>query len=189
VGHSQADKTETHARIVGIAAKRFREVGLEGVSISDLMKEAGLTHGGFYKHFPTRDALVDEAVERSLVSGTETSLPPGGKLALEDLIRSYLNASHRDNPGEGCAVCALMNDMSHAGETARALYTKQVEKNLGLISQILASGSDKTRRANAILVLSALVGALGLSRAVQDANLSDEILNTVTESLVDELST
>jgi TetR/AcrR family transcriptional regulator, transcriptional repressor for nem operon len=188
MGYSQADKAETHARIVALAAQRFREKGLDGLSIADLMKEAGLTHGGFYKHFASRDDLVAEAVAAALASAASRPTPEGKERGLAEFIKSYLGHAHRDSLGTGCAVSALMNDMSRAGAKAKTLYTGQVRRNVETFSQKLPSGTERERRAKAILTLSAMAGALGLARAVEDASLSDEILSVVSKALVKSLS-
>ncbi len=110
MGYSKAQKAKTHERIVKLASKRFREEGLAGIGIAELMKEAGLTVGGFYKHFDSRDHLVAEAVNsafagwRRRVDGATTSGPP---VSYEKLIDDYLSEAHRDNPGSGCAFSAL----------------------------------------------------------------------------------
>jgi TetR/AcrR family transcriptional repressor of nem operon len=188
MGYSQAEKAETHARIVALAAARFREKGLDGLSIADLMKEAGLTHGGFYKHFASRDELVAEAVAAALASTSSQPTPEGKERGLAEFIKSYLSHPHRDNPGTGCAVCAFMNDMSRASDKAKALYTEQVRRNIETFSRKLPAGTERERRAKAIMTISAMAGALGLARAVQDAGLSDEILSTVSKTLVKSLA-
>src|SRR5467141_5265291 len=110
MGHSRADKNKTHKRIVKIAARRFREEGLAKVGIAELMKEAGLTVGGFYKHFNSRDDLVAEAVSSAFggwkrrVEAAKSSGPP---VSYEKLIDEYLNEEHRDNAGTGCDFSAL----------------------------------------------------------------------------------
>ncbi len=110
MGHSKAEKAKTHERIVAISSKRFREEGLAGIGIAALMKEAGLTVGGFYKHFDSRDQLVAEAVNSAFggwkrrVDAAKSSGPP---VSYEKLIDDYLNEGHRDNPGTGCAFSAL----------------------------------------------------------------------------------
>ncbi len=108
MGYSQAEKIATHQRIVDIAARRFREHGLDGVSIADLMRKAGLTVGGFYKHFALRDELVREAFEHALpdIEGWEASIPVAPKQAM----RAYVSQSHRDNVEHGCPISALVND-------------------------------------------------------------------------------
>src|SRR5690349_15406900 len=107
MGHSQESKAETHAKIVRAAAKRLREVGLEGIGVADLMKEVGLTVGGFYKHFASRDALVAEAIAgmqngwSAIFADAEAQGRTGGPL-FDALVDAYLDPKHRDAPGEGC---------------------------------------------------------------------------------------
>jgi TetR/AcrR family transcriptional repressor of nem operon len=98
MGHSQADKTESHGRIVKVAATRFREAGVDGVGVADLMKAAGLTHGGFYRHFASRDELVAEAIERALDDGSAavSTIANRKHAALPALIDAYLSVAHRD---------------------------------------------------------------------------------------------
>src|SRR5260221_11559349 len=108
--HSQTEKAKTHERIVAIAAKKFREEGLAGLGIADLMKEAGLTVGGFYKHFKSRDALVAEAVDSALElwqRQVESAASGGHQVTYESLVDGYLSETHRDHPAVACAVGAL----------------------------------------------------------------------------------
>ncbi|GLR95235.1 MULTISPECIES: TetR/AcrR family transcriptional regulator [Bradyrhizobium] len=187
MGHSQAEKTQTHDEIVRIASKRFRELGLDGLSIADLMKEAGLTHGGFYRHFASREDLLLEALLAALKDGEAPGKNKREKanvaLTFDAVIDGYLSESHRDEPGSGCAVSALMSDMGRAGAAARKLYTGQVERNLRLLTQLLGKADTPMNQAEAIVVYSAMIGAVGLARAVSDKRLSKEILNTVREYL------
>ncbi|WP_454741278.1 TetR/AcrR family transcriptional regulator [Cupriavidus necator] len=183
MGHSQTQKQETHERIVQLAAQRFRELGLEGLSIANLMKEVGLTHGGFYKHFESRDHLVAEALATALES-SNSQARTGKTATFQALVAAYLSKRHRDSPGTGCAIGALVNDMGRAGEEARALYTAQVRKSLSRIGQRLSATDDSGHDAEAIVALSAMVGALGLARAVDDPALSGKILATVQDYLL-----
>ena len=175
MGHSQAEKTRSHKRIVQLAAERFREAGLDGISVADLMKEAGLTHGGFYRHFPSRDDLVAEAVEEALVNGAQIAdrverLEP--TTALSALITGYLSVAHRDSKGRGCAVPALATDIARSNPRARAAYTAQVGRYLDLLGRLNEDANEKAARKHAIMTLSALVGAVCLARAVDDDMLS-----------------
>jgi TetR/AcrR family transcriptional regulator, transcriptional repressor for nem operon len=188
MGHSQTDKAETHKRIVKIAAKRLREHGLAGVGIAELMKEAGLTVGGFYKHFDSRDALVAEAVG-SAFGGWKRRMDAaesgGTPLSYESLIDDYLNQVHRDNPGTGCAFGALAGDLARSDKRTRALASEQIRNDIQLLARLLPRKDRRTARSKAILTLSALVGALSLARAVSDDALSLEILTTVAKLLKD----
>jgi TetR/AcrR family transcriptional repressor of nem operon len=186
VGHSQEEKSENHDRIVGIASKRFRENGLEGLSVADLMHEAGLTHGGFYRHFDSRDDLVAEAVGCALAQGGERAaaiVNSDHKSAFNVLVDAYLGESHRDDRGGGCAVAALAADVARSNEPARTAYTQQVRRYLDLILAALKRGEAEATRQQSVLTLSALVGALSLARAVNDEKLSLEILKSTARAL------
>lgn len=178
MGHSRASKQATHERVVNIAAQRFCERGLEGVSIADLMKEAGLTHGGFYKHFDSREQLVSEALTAAFNRSKATP-----RRTLETLLTQYLSTEHRDAPGAGCAVGALVNDIGRSEAGARDLYTQKLLANIDGIARLLGS-EDHAKRAEAIVLFSAMVGAIGLARAVSDEGLSQEILDTVRDAFL-----
>src|SRR3979411_2257342 len=129
MGYSKAEKAKTHKRIVAIASKRFREDGLAGVGIAALMKEAGLTVGGFYKHFESRDALVAEAVGSALgmwkrqVDAAASGGPP---VTYESLVDEYLSEAHRNHPGTGCPVGALAGDIARSDKQTSALVTREI---------------------------------------------------------------
>src|SRR4051794_33015457 len=182
MGHSKAEKAETHKRIVKIASKRFREHGLAGVGISELMKEAGLTVGGFYKHFGSRDDLVAEAVSSAFGGWkrrVEAAASGGPAVSHAKLVDEYLNEAHRDNPGPGCAFSALAGEIARTDKRTRALASEQLENDLQLIAGLFAGKNKPAARSKAILPISWLAGAMSLARAVSDRELSREILNTV----------
>ena len=186
MGYSKVQKAKTHERIVKLASKRFREEGLAGIGIAELMKEAGLTVGGFYKHFASRDHLVAEAVNSAFggwkrrVDAATSSGPP---ISYEKLIDEYLNETHRDNPGTGCAFSALAPEIARSDKRTRALTSEQVRNDIQLIAGLYPSKDKHTTRSRAILTFSALVGAMSLARAVSDEKLSREILKTVAHLL------
>jgi TetR/AcrR family transcriptional repressor of nem operon len=188
MGYSKAQKAKTHERIVKLASKRFREEGLAGIGIAELMKEAGLTVGGFYKHFDSRDDLVAEAVNSALGGWkrrVEAAKSSGVPDSYEKMIDDYLNEAHRDNPGTGCGFSALAPEIARSDKRTRALTSEEVRNDIQLMAA-LRPGKDKRRgRSRAILTFSALVGAMVLARAVSDETLSREILNTVAELLKD----
>jgi TetR/AcrR family transcriptional repressor of nem operon len=185
MGHSQADKTENHDRIVKVAATRFREAGVDGVGVADLMKAAGLTHGGFYRHFASRDELVAEAIERALDDGgaAVSAIANRKHAALRALIDAYLSVAHRDGLATSCAVTTLASDVARCGKRARAAYTRQVTIYLELLTKLVVGGTRKSRRVKAIAALSALVGAVSIARAVSDETLSREILESAADDL------
>jgi TetR/AcrR family transcriptional regulator, transcriptional repressor for nem operon len=182
MGTSRAQKEKTHKRIVAIASKRFRQKGLAGFGIAELMKEAGLTVGGFYKHFDSRDVLVAEALGDAFgvwQRQKEAAESNGRPLSLERLVDEYVSDVHRKNPGAGCAFSALAPEIARSGKRTRALTTHQVKADLDLLSGLLPGRDKRAARSRAILTFSALVGAMSLARAVSDEALSREILKTV----------
>ena len=181
MGYSKSDKAETHARIVSVAAKRFRELGLEGIGVADVMKEAGVTVGGFYKHFESRDELVVEALAAAFLDldrwEEHTDTPTKA-------LKNYLSEEHRDAPGTGCALGALLGDMSRASRSAKAVYTARLKRTLAYLAGLAPSSGNPDRRARAILTISAMLGAINLSRAVSDPKLSQEILQQTRDQLI-----
>lgn len=182
MGHSQASKQSTHERIVAIAAERFCELGLDGLSIANLMKEAGLTHGGFYKHFESRDQLVAQALAAAFKRSEDPQRTH--RADFPTLVSEYLSPEHRDGVGSGCAVGALVSDIGRVEGEARELYTRKLRGNVKGIAHLLG-GDDNEKRQQAMIAFSAMVGALGLSRACADDELSREILATVRDFLLD----
>jgi TetR/AcrR family transcriptional regulator, transcriptional repressor for nem operon len=175
MGHSKAQKAATHDRLVSIAARRFRERGLEGLSVADLMKEAELTVGGFYKHFDSREALVREALDTAMA---ESEARVAKRRSLAEGIDAYLSPEHRDDPGAGCAFAALSCDAGRATTETRAVFTERIEQRLRSLEKGIAAPDGMTDRDGAIVALTTLVGALSLARAVSDDGLSREILET-----------
>ena len=190
MGHSKADKAESHERIVRVAADRFREAGVDGIGVADLMKDAGLTHGGFYRHFDSRDALVAEAVERALHDGSQAvaAVAHLKHSRLNALIDGYLSLVHRDQLAHSCAVTTMAADVARSSDRARAAYTRQVESYLALLATLIAGDKVKARRTRAIAALSTLVGAVSMARAVNDDKLSREILKSAAEELKAQLA-
>ena len=178
MGHSRANKRKHHEQIVGVAASRFREDGVDRVGVAELMHDAGLTHGGFYRHFQSRDELVAEAVERALHDGGQAMAAvaesPDDPLAA--VIDAYLSVAHRDGLGTSCAVTTLATDVARSNPRARAAYTSQVGVYIEMLVRLLPPGPSDRRRATAITALSTLVGAVSMARAVNDEALSREIL-------------
>ena len=181
MGYSKRDKAETHARIVKVAAKRFRERGLDGIGVADVMKEAGVTVGGFYKHFGSRDELVVEALATAF---KDLDVWEEHTEDMAQLLHNYLTEAHRDARGTGCAMGALLGDMTRGSKSARALYTERVKRSVAFFSAFLPSSPRSDKRARALLILSALLGAINLSRAVSDPDLSREILYGVRDQLI-----
>ena len=189
MGHSKADKAESHDRIVRVASTRFREIGVDGIGVADLMKEAGLTHGGFYRHFVSRDELVAEAIERALRDGSQGAFDAvatsklGKQALLFALVDWYLSIGHRDGLATSCAVTSLAGDVARSNERARSAYTRQVSAYLELFVKLIDGDKPKARRTKAIAAWTAMVGAVSMARAVNDDKLSREILKTAAEEV------
>jgi TetR/AcrR family transcriptional repressor of nem operon len=181
------DKAASHERIVRAAARTIRRDGTDNLSVAALMEQAGLTHGGFYRHFSSREDLVDAAVAAALADGGHYTSPAGAlpPHALRATVDAYLSPAHRDHPEVGCAVAALAADVARASGTARAAYAAQVSDNIDFLARAISQrtpGSDDARQ-QAITALAAMVGAILMARATAGTSLSDEILATVHHAI------
>src|SRR3954463_8742884 len=160
--HSKEDKAASHDQIVDIAAARIRENGTEQPGVAEIMRAAGLTHGGFYQHFGSRDELIAPAVEPPRTD-SEPRLAEIAARADDPLAAfadAYVSAAHRDDPATGCGVAALGTDMPRVGGPAQEAYRAQVERYLAHLIPLLADGSDEDARRRATVALSAMVGAV-----------------------------
>jgi TetR/AcrR family transcriptional repressor of nem operon len=175
-----------HERILKEASRLFRERGFDGVGVAEIMKTAELTHGAFYAHFASKDALVAEAgvaalgeIKRLVALAGETEFPR------EFFIGRYLSEEHRDDPASGCALAAFGSDMARQPETVRDAFTKE----FGHWVDTLAAGLDWPEGADprkaSLQLISTLVGAMVLARAMSDRRLSREILSAAHEQLRD----
>ena len=170
-------RQENHDRIIAIASEMFRERGFDGVGVADLMEQAGMTHGGFYNHFASKEALIAEASAKGFV---ETSKRYAG-YDVGDVIDAYISRTHRDARGQGCPAAALSGEAARLPEDTRAVFGQGIAGLVealesGLSAQVTA-GADA--RAQAICLLAQAVGAVVLSRACPDSSaLADEILDT-----------
>ncbi|MFE7776673.1 TetR/AcrR family transcriptional regulator [Streptomyces sp. NPDC057445] len=182
MGHSQTEKAATRERVLRIASRKVRADGMTGPGVAEVMKEAGLTHGGFYKHFASRDDLIAQAAAAALTEGSATVERLAGKNQQDlrtGLIDAYLGKRHRDSPATGCALVTLGAAAGRGDQPLKESYEQRVRAYLDRFG-----GDDSEEaRAEAMLTLSALVGATLLSRAVADPALSDELLETVAEQL------
>jgi TetR/AcrR family transcriptional regulator, transcriptional repressor for nem operon len=187
MGHSQTEKTRNHDRIVEVAARRIREAGTEAPGVAEIMAAAGLTHGGFYKHFGSRDELIAEAADRTYAESERAvrEVIDGADDALAAFADWYLSSEHRDDPGAGCGVVALGNDIARGGDELKSTYTDQVRRYLAHLDELLGTDGRLRPSAAATVALSTLVGALLVARAVDDPELSERILGDAREALVD----
>ncbi len=186
MGTSQAAKAASHDRILDIAAARIRRDGINGLTVAELMKEAGLTHGGFYRHFDSREQLIAEAAQRALTQGSAWTIAAGqigGQLGFTALIDGYLSTRHRDHPEAGCGVAGVAADAARAGGPAQASYSRQVKECLAVIADLTGSPDHQAGLREAVLTLSVLVGAISIARAVDDPDLSEQIMTQAAAAL------
>jgi TetR/AcrR family transcriptional regulator, transcriptional repressor for nem operon len=169
---------ENRERILAAAARLFRRHGFGAAGVDAVMHEAGLTHGGFYGHFPSKDALAAAAVRRAWAGSVERQ---AAHADLDALVRSYLAPAHRDDPGGGCVIAALGGDAARQAPGVRRALTEAVDAQLDRLAELLGGGA--AARQGALATLSTLVGALVLSRAVDDPALSDAILDAAREGV------
>jgi TetR/AcrR family transcriptional repressor of nem operon len=171
-----AETAEKHARILEQAARLFRERGFAGVSLGEIMKATGLTHGPFYNHFPSKEALMAESVAQAsaqALAGLERAAPDeAGKMAY---LRGYLGQAHRDTPGAGCVIAALAPEIGRE-PGVRAAFTAHVKTTVDKMLARFPWPSKRDARSEAIRALCTISGAVALARAVDDEALSDEIL-------------
>jgi TetR/AcrR family transcriptional regulator, transcriptional repressor for nem operon len=179
------EQAEAHRdRILEVAGTLFRERGYDGIGVAQIMKRAGLTHGGFYGHFDSKDDLAAEITGRVLRrEGWLERLTGRPDPSFADFVRSYLSPRHRDDPGHGCFFAAVGSDVVRQPRSVRRAFTDGVRQRLDIIGQLIPGRSAEARRRNAIATLGSVVGALVLARAVDDPALSDEILAAAAASL------
>lgn len=186
--YSKEHKQETHARIVKKASVRLREKGAHGIGVADLMKEAGLTHGGFYAHFDSREALVIEAFAYAMDRSTERwrmvaeETPPEKRLAT--IVESYLTPVHRDDPGHGCAVPTLGAEIARESPKTRKAFAAKLEQMIDMMADQILDVPRKAARKQAVAALATMMGTLVLSRIAGNGEFSDEILAAGREAVV-----
>jgi TetR/AcrR family transcriptional repressor of nem operon len=178
--YSREHKQETHDRIVRKASVRLREKGAHGIGVADLMKEAGLTHGGFYAHFDSREALVIEAFAHAMDRSMEHwrkitgEVAPEKRLAL--VMESYLTALHRDDPGHGCSIPALGAEIARESPKTRKAFAGKLDEMIEMMTDYIGGVPRKTARKQAIATLATMAGTMLLARIAGSGDLSDEVL-------------
>lgn len=180
---SREQSAENRQRILRAASRLFREHGLDGVGIDGIMKDAGMTHGGFYGHFASKDELVAEACGRSFARSAArwaALAEAAPDTALGEIVGTYLSARHRDDPGTGCSLAALAGDVARQQGAVRRAFTDSLRSHLETLAGLLPGRGKAARREKALATMAGLVGGLVLARAVDDPGLSDEILKATS---------
>ena len=180
-------KEASHARIVEAASRAIRRSGYHGTGVADIMKAAGLTHGGFYAHFPSREAMLAEAADRAGCESVEqmsriaASAPP--EHALQSMIGAYLSKEHVESVEAGCATAALASEMPRQAPEVRRAATRRIKEMIDLVSRQLPDWGKPGAHEHALATVATMVGALVLARAVDDPRLSDALRDAALKHL------
>lgn len=184
--YTKDHKADTHARIVKNASIRLREKGPAGIAVAELMKETGLTHGGFYAHFDSRDALIDEAFAHTMEGiarrwRRRADHAPDGK-ELDAIVNSYLTVQHRDDVGNGCLLPALGAEIARADSKTRKAFTACLEDMVDVVAGEVSGVPPKAARQRAMAIVAVMMGSLLLSRATGNSELSSDLLEAGRQS-------
>jgi TetR/AcrR family transcriptional regulator, transcriptional repressor for nem operon len=186
--YSKEHKLETRARIVKRASMRLREKGAHGIGVADLMKDAGLTHGGFYAHFDSREALVIEAFSHAMDRGTERwrklaeQTAPEKRLAT--IVESYLTPVHRDDPGRGCAIPTLAAEIARENPRTRKAFAAKLEQMIDMLAAQIPDVPRKAARKQAMAAIATMMGTVVLARVAGSGEFSEEILGAGREAVL-----
>jgi TetR/AcrR family transcriptional regulator, transcriptional repressor for nem operon len=186
--YSREHKLETHERIVKRASVRLREKGAHGIGVADLMKDAGLTHGGFYAHFDSREALVIEAFAHAMDRSTERwrklgeTTPPEQRLTA--IVDSYLTPVHRDDPGHGCAVPTLAAEIARESPKTRRAFAGKLEQMIDMMADQIPNVPRKVARKQATAAIATMMGTMVMARVAGTGEFSDEVLAAGREAVL-----
>jgi TetR/AcrR family transcriptional repressor of nem operon len=186
--YSREHKLETHARIVKRASVKLREKGAHGIGVADLMKDAGLTHGGFYAHFDSREALVIEAFAHAMDRSTERwrklaeQTAPDQRMAA--IVDGYLTPAHRDDPGHGCAIPTLGAEIARESPKTRKAFAGKLEEMIDAFAAQIPDVPRKAARRQATAAIATMMGTLVMARVAGNGEFSEEILNAGREAVL-----
>jgi TetR/AcrR family transcriptional repressor of nem operon len=181
-------KQRTHQRIVQSASHQFRAEGLNGPGVAKLMKGSGLTHGGFYKHFRSKDQLFAEAIDESVreigakLSQWAKQAPRGD--AWKEIVRRYLSMEHCDEPGRGCPVAALGPDIARTRPAIKKKIRLSIEAYKKQLLTFMPGDSSAEKERNFALIFTAMIGALAVARTLSDRGEKDRLLGLVRQHLL-----
>ena len=183
---TRAQAEENRQAVINTASRLFREHGFDGIGLKDVMNAAGLTQGGFYKQFESKEDLIAQASQRAMESSAENwtereAAHPND--TLDKILRFYLSREHRNETAEGCPLPALGSDAARQGGEVRQAFEEGVDRYLAVLEQAVAGESAAERRARAAATLATMVGALLLSRVVKSDTLSREFLRAAANHI------
>ena len=181
MGYSQAQKEKNREEILSNAGEQLRSGGCESINVVSLMKSVGLTHGGFYGHFDSKEDLLDRALERALSEGrlTKKLAAVQKKRSFARYVGSYVSRKHRDMKGSGCAIPALVSEISRRPEASRKIMENHIEEFVEVVAGYLDGDRNKAN-----VSVAAMVGAIALSRVMTDDAKISELLKATKEHLV-----
>jgi TetR/AcrR family transcriptional regulator, transcriptional repressor for nem operon len=182
-----AAKDATHERIVAVAARAIRRSGYDGTGVADIMKEAGLTHGAFYAHFTSREAMLAEAAGRACAESAAAaadvvaSVPPDRALA--SMLGAYLSREHLEHAEMGCPLAALGSETPRQAVEVRRVATRHIKEMIDLVARQSPDWGRPGAHQRALVTVATMVGALLLARAVDERGLSDELRKAALKHL------
>ncbi|WP_341892695.1 TetR/AcrR family transcriptional regulator [Variovorax sp. YR752] len=183
-----AAKEASHERIVAVAARAIRKTGYDGTGVADIMKQAGLTHGAFYAHFASRDAMLAEAADRagaeSMAAAADAVAKAPPAQALAAMLRAYLSQAHIAHPEFGCPVAALGSEMPRQAPEVRRAATRRIKEMVDLVARQSPDWGQPGAHEQALVTVATMVGAVVLARAVDETGLSDAICQATLAHLV-----
>jgi AcrR family transcriptional regulator len=186
-GLAPSRKEATHDRIVETAARAIRRSGYGGAGVAEIMKEAGLTHGGFYAHFDSREGMLAEAADRAgadtVAFLTRVAAEATPKKALEAMLRTYLSKEHVESAETGCAVAALGSEMPRQSAKVRRAATRRIKEMIDLVARQSPDWGQPGAHERALVTVATALGALVLARAVDDPKLSDAVRSATLNHL------
>ena len=185
---SRVQAAENRQAVINVASRLFRERGFDGIGLKDLMKGAGLTQGAFYKQFASKDDLAAQASRRAMESASRrwsdaAAANPGD--ALGAVATFYLSAEHREERTDGCPIVALGSDAARQGSDVKASFEGGIKAYLDVLGHMVAEPDGRQPKGKAMAILSTMVGALTLSRVVNDADLAQAFLDAAIEQVRD----
>jgi len=185
---SREKAAENREKILASAARLFRERGIGATGVDSITADAGLTHGGLYSQFGSKEAIIAEAIgfatRRSKRIWQRTAERRPGKKTFPAIVENYLSRAHRDAPGQGCVLAALGADIARQPPTVRQAFTKELQHTFDLLAGLMEQGPPSRHYEDAISAFACMAGALILARAVDDQALSDRILKAAAKRVV-----
>ncbi|MCT7310184.1 TetR/AcrR family transcriptional regulator [Ralstonia sp. CHL-2022] len=184
---TQSPKEITHERIVEAAARAIRRSGYNGTSVADIMKAAGLTHGGFYAHFESREAMLAEAADRAgsesvaMMEHVAATTPP--EETLRAMAQAYLSQEHLEGMETGCGTAALVSEMPRQTAEVRRAATRRIKEMIDLVTRQLPNWGQPGAHEQALVIVAMMVGTLTLARAVDDPKLSEALRDAALSQL------